>query len=117
MSTWSFRGAAFYRMEPNGQPREWPAELQTTTDVIAGDVGAVPRRYVDIGAVVHEPWSLRAGCDTAAARDALVALRYTSGTLTTIGGASYTALMRKATPITHDGSGVYEADMIFELLS
>jgi hypothetical protein len=117
MSAWSFIGAAFYRMEPNGQPREWPAELQTTTDVIAGDTSAVPRRYVDIGAVMHESWSLRAGCDTAAARDALVALRYTAGTLTTIGGASYQALLRKATPITHDGSGVYEAELTFELLS
>lgn len=117
MITWSFRGADFYRMEPNGQAREWPAELQTTTDVIAGDVSAVPRRYVDLGAVVHEPWSFRAGCETQAARDALCALRYTSGTLETIGGASYQALLKKATPITHDGSGTYEADLTFELLS
>jgi hypothetical protein len=117
MSAWSFRGVAFERKDPAGQARAWPAELQVTVDVIAGDVGTVPRRYVDVGAVVHEAWALTAGCDTLAARDDLVALRYTSGTLTTIGGASYQALLVKATPITHDGSGSYEAELKFELLS
>jgi hypothetical protein len=116
-STWSFRGAPFERKDPAGQARTWPAELQITVDVVAGDVGATPRRYVDIGAVVHEPWAFTAGCASAAARDALIALRYTSGTLTTIGGASYQALLIKAVPLTHDGSGSYEAELRFELLS
>jgi hypothetical protein len=117
MSTWSFRGAAFDRADPAGQARTWPAELAVTVDVVAGDVGAVPRRYVDLGAVQHEAWSFRAGCDSAAARDALCALQYTSGALITLGGASYQALLVWATPLTHDGSGSYEADLKFELLS
>lgn len=117
MSTWSFRGAAFERADPAGQARTWPAELHVTVDVVAGDVSATPKRYVDIGAVVHEPWSFVAGCDTVEARDALCALQYTSGTLTTIGGASYQALLVLAVPLTHDGSGSYEAELKFELLS
>jgi hypothetical protein len=117
MSTWSFRGAAFARADPAGQARDWPAELAVTVDVVAGDTASVPRRYVDVGAVQHEPWAFRAGCDSAAARDALVALRYTSGALITLGGATYQALLVKAVPITHDGSGSYEADLKFELLS
>jgi hypothetical protein len=117
MSTWSFKGAAFERKDPAGQARTWPAELQVSVDVVAGDVSATPRRYVDVGGVVHEPWAFTAGCDSAAARDALVALHYTSGPLTTIGGASYQALLVKATPLTHDGSGSYEAELKFELLS
>jgi hypothetical protein len=117
VSTWSFRGAAFLRKDPDGQARAWPAELQVTVDIVAGDVSSVPRRYVDIGGVQHEAWAVRAGCDTQAARDALVAMQYTSGTLATIGGASYQALCTRATPITHDGSGSYEVDLKFELLS
>jgi hypothetical protein len=116
-ATWSFRGAAFERKDPAGQARTWPAELQVSVDVVAGDVGATPRRYVDIGAVVHEAWAFTAGCISAAKRDELVALRYTSGALTTIGGATYQALLVKAVPLTHDGSGSYEAELKFELLS
>jgi hypothetical protein len=117
MSTWSFSGVAFARADPAGQARAWPAELQVSVDIVAGDVSAVPRRYVDIGAIQHEAWAFRAGCDTQADRDALCALQYTSGTLATIGGASYQALLVRAVPLTHDGSGSYEADVKFELLS
>jgi hypothetical protein len=117
MSTWSFKGIAFVRMDPDGQARTWPESLAVTVDVIAGDISAVPRRYVDVGAIEHEAWSIRAGCTTQAARDALVAARYTSGALTTVGGASYTALCTKATPITHDGGGMFYADLQFELMS
>jgi hypothetical protein len=117
MSTWSFCGAAFERADPSGQARTWPAELQVTVDVIAGDTSATPRRVVDIGAVVHDPWAFVAGCDTQEARDTLVALQYTSGALTTIGGASYQALLVMAVPLTHDGSGSYEASLKFVLLS
>lgn len=117
MSIWSFKALAFVRMDPVGQPRTWPEALAVTVDVVAGDIAATPRRYVDIGAVEHEAWAIRAGCPTEADRDALVAARYTSGTLTTVGGASYTALCIKATPITHDGGGMFYADLQFELLS
>jgi hypothetical protein len=117
MSTWSFCGVAFERADPAGQARTWPAELQVTVDIVAGDVGTVPRRYVDVGAVAHEPWAFVAGCESQAARDSLVALRYTSGALITIGGASYQALLVRAVPLTHDGSGSYEAELKFELLS
>lgn len=117
MSTWSFRGTAFRRMDPDGQARAWPERLSVTVDVVAGDVGAVPRRYVDIGAIEHEAWSLKAGCPALVDRDALVGYRYTSGTLTTVGGASYQALCTKATPLTHDGGALYYAELTFELLS
>jgi hypothetical protein len=117
MTTWSFRGTPFLRMEPSGAARAWPESLAVTVDVVAGDVGAVPRRYVDVGAIQHEAWAVRAGCPAQADRDTLVAMRYTTGELTTVGGAMYQALCTRATPIAHDGSGVYEADLTFELLS
>jgi hypothetical protein len=117
MSQWSFGGVAFYRMEPAGQPRAWPATLAVSVDVVAGDVSsAIPRRYVDIGGIEHGAWSMRAGCPLQADRDALVAKKYTSATLTTVGGASYTALLTKADPIVHDGGWFY-ADLTFEVLS
>ena len=114
---WSFKGTTFRRMDPDGQARSWPEKLSVTVDVVAGDVGTVPRRYVDVGAIEHEPWQLRAGCPLLADRDALVAARYSTGTLVTIGGASYQALCTRATPITHDGGALYYADLTFELLS
>jgi hypothetical protein len=117
MSTWSFKGTPFRRMDPDGQARSWPAKLTVTVDVVAGDVGTVPRRYVDLGAVEHEAWPIKAGCPELADRDALVAARYSTGALVTIGGASYQALCTKATPLTHDGGALYYAELEFVLLS
>lgn len=121
MSTWSFKGAAFERADPAGQARAWPEELHVTVDVVSPDprlgIPATPKRYVDTGAVVHDAWAFTAGCDSVEARDALVAMRYTSGALTTIGGASYQAMLVRAVPLTHDGSGSYEVELKFELLS
>ena len=117
MADWSFRGTTFVRMDPDGQARAWPERLERTVDIVAGDVSATPRRHVDIGAITHEPWSFRAGCTTQVARDALVGYRYTQGTLTTVGGATYTALCVKATPLTHDGGPLYYADLEFEFVS
>ena len=117
MADWAFKGTVFRRMDPDGQARAWPESLARTVDVIAGDVSSTPRRFVDIGAIQHEAWSFRGGCTTQAARDALVAARYTQGTLTTVGGATYTALCVKATPITHDGGPLYYVDLEFEFVS
>jgi hypothetical protein len=115
-ASWSFKGTAFRRAEPADQPRSWPQSLQRSVDVVAGDPSASPRRYVDIGAVQLDAWAFRAGCPTQAARDALVAARYTSGALIAIGGDSYTALCTKATPLVHDGSGWFYVDLEFERL-
>ncbi len=111
--TWSFKGTAFRRMEPEGQAKVWPASLQITVDPISDS--PTLRQYVDIGAVVAEPWSFRAGCDTEAARDALTSYAYKSGALITVSGTSYTALCTKATAIVNTG-GVFYADLTFVLL-
>ena len=53
--SWSFKTIAFRRMDPDGAPRWFAQSIAVTVDVIAGDVSATPRRYVDLGARDHAP--------------------------------------------------------------
>lgn len=114
--SWSFKSIPFRRMDPDGAPRWFPQSIAITVDTIAGDVGATPRRYVDLGAREFGELSLRAGCPLQADRDSLVAALGQQGTLVSVGGASATALCTKATPLTHDGGVLYYADVTFEFL-
>jgi hypothetical protein len=116
-ASWSFRAVAFRRMDPDGAPRWFAQSISVTIDAIAGDVGATPRRYVDIGAREFEALSLRAGCPAVADRDALVGMLGQQGTLTSVGGQSATALLTKATPLTHGGGPLFYADLEFLFLS
>jgi len=115
--SWSFRSIAFRRLDPDNAPRWFAQSIAVTVDVIAGDVGAIPRRYVDIGAREFDALSLRAGCPDVADRDALVAALGLSGTLASVGGQSATALLIKATPLTHSGSFLFVADLEFVFVS
>jgi hypothetical protein len=117
MSTWSFRGTAFRRMDPDGAPRWFPQSIAVTVDTIAGDVSATPRRYVDFGAREFGELSLRAGCPDQSDRDDLVNALGQSGTLTSVGGQSATALLVKATPLTHGGGPLFYCDLEFLFLS
>lgn len=114
---WSFKGVSFRRMDPAGQPRAWPRKLATTIDVVAGTPATTPRRYVDIGATEHQPWSIRAGCLSAADRAALQGCYGQAGALITVAGETYQALCTQADPETASGDGLYYLALTFELLS
>lgn len=115
--SWSFRGTNFERRDPGADATQWfPITLARTVDIVAGDVGASPRRYVDIGAREHGTLSLVAACATAAERAELEGAFAQSGALASVTGRSCTAMLVKADALVADNTADYRIALEFEFI-
>jgi len=116
--SWSFAGIAFERvLTGDSDPRWFAQDIAVTVDVVAGDVSAVPRQYVDIGARQYEPLELDAAVASPAVRAALIAAVGQQGTLVRPGGQSGTALLVRADPLARQGGTYYRLRLAFRFVS
>ncbi len=107
-TVYTFGAATFWREGEEIVPWFY-AEDQYTADVVLGSATT----YVDIGAAAYPPLSFRASFASSAARQTLIGLRGTTGTLSNTRSKSDTATLVKATPVNQGNYGLWECDVTF----
>lgn len=112
--TWTFDGVTFERIISGDTIEPWFSEvLNYTKDTVLGATTAA-QSYIDQGAVEVPPFEIRASFSSESARDAFLAKRYLTKTLSNTNGYSGTALLAKAKR-ANGGGTFYFVDCVFEL--
>lgn len=101
----------FYQLVSDEYAGRFDGEYLITKDLVLGATTAA-QSYVDLGAFVVGPLTLRCEFSSSALRNTFQSTIGTTGTLSNSLGISYTALLVKATRI--ENGGLYIVDAMWE---